>query len=150
MKKPEYLVSACLAGFPCRYNGTPFPVENIIQLVKSGDAIPFCPEQLGGLPTPRSQCEICVSGDSKKVLTIEGFDCTEQFLKGAEASLELAEKSGIKKAVLKSRSPSCGYGEIYDGTFSGAKTEGNGITADLLIKNGITIYTELTFNNDKN
>ena len=150
MKKPEYLVSACLAGYPCRYDGTPFPVEKIIELVESGDAIPFCPEQLGGLPTPRSQCEISVIGGSKKVLTIEGFDCTEHFLKGAEASLELAEKSGIKKAVLKSRSPSCGYSEIYDGTFSGAKKEGNGIAADLLIRNGITIYTELTFNNDKN
>jgi uncharacterized protein YbbK (DUF523 family) len=148
MNKPQYLVSACLAGIPCRYNGTPFPVEEIMHLVESGDAIPFCPEQLGGLPTPRSQCEISDDSGEKKVLTIEGLDCTEQFVKGAKASIELAEKTGIKKAVLKSRSPSCGYGEIYDGTFSGNKKEGNGITAELFIKHGIKVYTELTFIKD--
>lgn len=119
-----------------------------MHLVESGDAIPFCPEQLGGLPTPRSQCEISDVSGEKKVLTIEGLDCTEQFVKGAKASIELAEKTGIKKAVLKSRSPSCGYGEIYDGTFSGNKKEGNGITAEFFIKHGIKVYTELTFIKD--
>lgn len=149
MKKPEYLVSACLAGFPCRYDGTPFPVRKIIQLVEEGDAIPFCPEQLGGLPTPRSQCEIRSNNGEKTVVSIDGSDCTKEYISGAEASLELAEKSGIKNAILKSRSPSCGFGIIYDGTFSGTRIEGNGITAELFYKNGITVYTELTFIDDK-
>lgn len=145
MKKPEYIVSSCLAGFPCRYNGTPFTVEVVQNLVQSGDAIPVCPEQLGGLPTPRSQCEIIEENGRKKVVSIDGSDCTDQFIKGAEATLEIAVKHGIKKAILKSRSPSCGFGEIYDGTFTGHKTEGNGITADLLLKQCLTVFTELTF-----
>lgn len=145
MKKPEYLVSACLAGYPCRYDGTPFPVEEITHLVKEGGAIIACPEQLGGLPTPRSQCEILKTESGQKVVSIEGSDLTEEYTRGAEAALEIAVKNGIKKAILKSRSPSCGFGEIYDGTFAGNKIKGNGLTAELLFKNGITIYTELTF-----
>jgi uncharacterized protein YbbK (DUF523 family) len=148
MKKPEYLVSACLAGYPCRYDGTPFPVDEIIQLVKAGNAIPFCPEQSGGLPTPRSQCEIRIINGKKKVISIGGYDFTADFIRGAELSLDLAEKHNIKKAILKSRSPSCGIDEIYDGTFTGVKTKGNGITADLFIRHGITVYTELTFKKD--
>lgn len=145
MKKPRYLVSACLAGCPCRYDGTSYPVEEIILLAESGEALPFCPEGLGGLPTPRSKCEIREADGVKSVFTVDGSDCTGSFVKGAELSLELAVNYGIKEAILKSRSPSCGYGEIYDGTFSGRKKEGNGFTAELFIKHGITIYTELTF-----
>jgi uncharacterized protein YbbK (DUF523 family) len=78
-------------------------------------------------------------------VSIEGSDLTEEYTRGAEAALEIALKNGIKKAILKSRSPSCGFGEIYDGTFTGNKIKGNGLTAELLFKNGITIYTELTF-----
>ena len=145
--KNKIMVSACLAGCSCRYNGTPFPVEEIIHLVETGYAIPFCPEQLGGLPTPRSQCEILETDEGISIIGIDGSDYTSEFKKGAEASLALAEKYKIKKAIMKSRSPSCGFGEIYDGTFSGCKKKGNGITAGLFIKHGITIYTELTFKN---
>lgn len=145
MKKPRYLVSACLAGCPCRYDGKSSPVKEIMQIVQSGEAITFCPEALGGLPTPRRRCEIREADSVKSVFTVDGSDCTGSFVRGAELSLELAVNYGIKEAILKSRSPSCGYGEIYDGTFSGVKIKGNGITADLFIKHGIKIYTELTF-----
>jgi len=150
MTKPEYVVSACLAGFPCRYDGTAYTVDYIKKLVEEGIAVPVCPEQLGGLPTPRTQCEIQETDGQKAVKGIDGFDYTEQFIAGAQTSLYITEKQGIKKAILKERSPSCGYGEIYDGTFSGKKIKGNGITAELLIKQGITVYTEITFNKNTN
>ena len=121
MQRPVYLVSACLAGIRCRYDGKSSPVEKIMQLVQSGEAIPFCPEVLGGLPTPRHRCEIRETDDYRKVISEDGTDCTKEFIKGAELSLELAELHGIRRALLKSKSPSCGCGEIYDGTFSGAK-----------------------------
>lgn len=142
MNKPEFLVSACLAGCKCRYDGSSFPVDRVLELVNSGRAIPFCPEDIGGLKTPRDPCEILVTGGTLKVLGISGADYTREFMTGAELSLKLARESGIKKAILKSRSPSCGCGEIYDGTFSGKKIKGNGITADLFIKNGIRVYTD--------
>lgn len=144
-KKPEYIVSACLAGYNCRYDGTSFTVEKVKLLVESGEGIPVCPEQMVGLPAPRGQCEIVSSGETVKVLSINGEDYTEEFFKGANLTLQLAETRGIKKAILKSRSPSCGCGEIYDGTFSGRRIEGNGITAELLLKNGIKVYNESYF-----
>lgn len=145
MQRPVYLVSACLAGIRCRYDGKSSQVEEIVRLVESGEAITFCPEVLGGLPTPRMRCEIRETGGNRRVISEDDTDCTKEFIKGGELSLELAESHGIKKAVLKSKSPSCGYGEIYDGTFSGVKIKGNGITADLFIKSGIEVFTESDF-----
>lgn len=133
-----YLVSACLAGVPCRYDGKSREVQQVIELVNRGEAVPVCPEQLGGLTTPRASCEIC----NNKVMNKEGRDCTAEFELGAERTLAIAKALGITKAILKANSPSCGCGKIYDGTFSGTLIDGNGRTAEMLIKHGIKVYTE--------
>ena len=132
------IVSACLAGFPCRYDGKKAINTAVQQLVKEGQAIPVCPEQLGGLPTPRSPAEM----KAGKVINSDGNDVTEAFEKGAAVVLEIAKQYGCTDALLKARSPSCGKGRIYDGSFSGILIEGNGKTADLLMRNGITVTTE--------
>jgi uncharacterized protein YbbK (DUF523 family) len=138
-----YIVSACLAGINCKYNGGNNLNNEILKLVKEGKAILVCPEQLGGLPTPRLPSEIIFSEkDNLKVIDIEGKDVTEKFIKGANETLKIAKDVKAKAAILKSRSPSCGYGYIYDGTFSGKLKKGNGVTADLLKKHGIKVYTE--------
>lgn len=138
-----YLVSACLAGENCRYDGKNSRNEAIVELVREGRAIPVCPEQLGGLPTPRIPCEIVRSEDGIiRVINKEGKDCTREFLSGAEKTLALAKARGVKKAILKARSPSCGCGQIYDGTFSGKLVRGSGITAQLLMDHGIEVCTE--------
>jgi len=109
-----------------------------------------CPEQLGGCPTPRDPCEIA-GGDGGDVLdgrcaviSWTGADMTEKFIKGAYETLKIAKACGAKKAILKARSPSCGAGRIYDGTFSGKTIPGNGVAAELLIRNGIEVYSEET------
>lgn len=132
------IVSACLAGFPCRYDGKKAINTAVQQLVKEGKAIPVCPEQLGGLPTPRLPAEM----KAGKVINSGGNDVTEAFEKGAAVVLEIAKQYGCTDALLKARSPSCGKGRIYDGSFSGILIEGNGKTADLLMRNGITVTTE--------
>ena len=132
------IVSACLAGFPCRYDGKKAINTAVQQLVKEGKAIPVCPEQLGGLPTPRLPAEM----KAGKVINSDGNDVTEVFEKGAAVVLEIAKQYGCTDALLKARSPSCGKGRIYDGSFSGILIEGNGKTADLLMRNGITVTTE--------
>lgn len=132
------LVSACLVGVNCKYNGGNNYNEKIMELVKNGEAILVCPEQLGGLTTPRNPSEI----SNGKVIMNNGHDVTSNFNRGAKEVLELAKRLNIKKAILKSKSPSCGHGLIYDGTFSGKKIIGNGITAQLLIDNGIEVITE--------
>lgn len=138
-----YLVSACLAGINCRYNGGDTKNAEIEELVRCGKAIAICPELIAGLDTPRASCEIIVADDgSKKVVSKEGKDFTEVFRDGAQKTLEIVQVIGITTAILKSRSPSCGYGQVYDGMFSRNLREGNGFTADLLMKNGIEIYTE--------
>ena len=129
------IVSACLAGFPCRYDGKSRPCAEVVELVKAGKAIPVCPEQLGGLPTPRPPCEIL----SGQVVDRNGTDRTECFQKGAQAVLALAQTYGAKQALLQNRSPSCGTGWIYDGTFSKTLIAGDGITARLLQENGIQV-----------
>lgn len=130
------LVSACLAGCPCRYDGKDNGREDIIALVKEGKAIPLCPEQLGGLCTPRLPCERVEDG---RVLCWDGSDKTENFRRGAEAVLTLCQTYGVETAILKARSPSCGAGVIYDGTFSGVLREGNGLCAQLLKEHGIEV-----------
>lgn len=131
------LVSACLAGFRCRYDAKTCPDEAIVALVKAGKAIPVCPEQFGGLPCPRVPAER--TADGMRVLTRDGVDVTDAFRRGAEETLRIAKLYGCEHAVLKARSPSCGCGTIYDGTFSGTLREGNGVTVDLLLKSGMTV-----------
>ena len=141
-----YLVSACLAGVCCRYDGKSNENEKVIKLVNEGKAIAVCPEQLGGLSTPRTPCEISAE-DNNKVISKNGKDCTEYFQCGAKRVLEIAKELGIKKAILKAKSPSCGYGRVYDGTFSGKLIQGNGITTELLLKNDIEVITENDLDN---
>ncbi|MBU0530115.1 MAG: DUF523 domain-containing protein [Nanoarchaeota archaeon] len=132
------LVSACLAGINCKYNGSSKPKEKIIEMVKNGEAIPVCPEQLGGLTTPRETAE----QKNERVFTKDGKDVTTEFVKGANEGLKIAILAGCKEAILKARSPSCGSGKVYDGSFSGKLIDGDGVFAALLKKNGIRILTE--------
>ena len=141
-------VSACLLGQRCRYNGEATPCEAIIERAKAEDAIPLCPECLGGLPVPRLPSEI-QGGDGDdvldgraKVVDKQGRDVTSAFIKGAEEALALCREAGVKEAVLKARSPSCGVGIIYDGSFSGQCIEGLGVTAALFKRHGIVLSTE--------
>ena len=136
------LVSGCLAGINCKYNGGNNYNEKVFKLVKDGEALPVCAEQLGGLTTPRAPAEIKYIDGKRYVFNVEGNDVTEQFEKGAKEILDLAKKLNITKAILKSRSPSCGKGNVYDGTFSGKLIDGNGILAELLMENGIEVITE--------
>ena len=131
------IVSACLAGYRCRYDGKIVPDEEIVALVKRGEAIPVCPEMMGGLPCPRVPSER--TADGSHVVTREGSDVTEAFRIGAEETLRMAHLYGCDKAILKAKSPSCGCGRIYDGSFSGTLKEGFGVTAELLLENGITV-----------
>lgn len=143
------LVSACLCGINCKYNGGNNLDERVLQLIKEGKAVPVCPEQLGGQATPRFAHEI-VNGDGAGVLDgtckVMGKDpsddVTKEFVRGAEETLKIAKDMDIHIAILKARSPSCGSNTIYDGTFSGSKREGNGVTAELLKRNNIKIYSE--------
>ena len=134
----KILVSACLLGVPCRYDGCSVPCEKALELVKTAQAVPVCPEILGGLPTPRVPAERV--GD--RVLNREGADVTEAYRRGAEQALYLCRLFGCKTAVLKSRSPSCGCREIYDGTFTGHRVPGMGMTAQLLSQAGVRVLTE--------
>ncbi|MBR2704884.1 MAG: DUF523 domain-containing protein [Clostridia bacterium] len=134
------LVSGCLVGLNCKYSGGNNYDERILNLVKEGKAIPICPEQLGGLKTPRNPAEIQEKDGKRKVITCEGEDVTKEYFRGAEEVFNIAKKLNVKEVILQPRSPSCGKGTIYDGTFSKTKIEGNGIAADLLIKNGIKVY----------
>ncbi|MBQ6866768.1 MAG: DUF523 domain-containing protein [Clostridia bacterium] len=129
------IVSACLAGFPCRYDGKARPCAQVVELVRAGKAIPVCPEQLGGLPTPRTSCEI----REGRVVDADGRDRTEAFQRGAKAVLRIAQTYGATEALLQSRSPSCGSGWIYDGSFTKTLTAGDGVTARLLKENGIQV-----------
>ena len=141
MKKEALLVSACLLGEKCRYDGGGKYCTGVVRLAERYEFVPVCPEVLGGMPTPRPPSEIL--GD--RVLAIDGRDVTAQFRLGAERSLALARKAGAVKALLKSGSPSCGRGLVHDGLFSGKLVPGNGVTAALLEANGIAVYTELDF-----
>lgn len=142
------VVSACLAGVNCKYNGGNSCNLSVKELVSSGKAIPVCPEQLGGSPTPRIAAEIRggtgadVLDGKCKVFRKDGKDVTGEFIKGAYEVLTIVKLVGAKKAVLKSKSPSCGYGKIYDGSFKGQLIGGNGVTAELLLRNGIVILDE--------
>ena len=133
----KILISACLLGACCRYDGASKPHPLAAALAARHTLVPVCPEQLGGLPTPRPPAERRDSG----VVTRSG-DVTEQYRRGAEETLKLCNLLGCKAAVLKERSPSCGHGQVYDGTFSGTLTAGDGVTAELLAAHGIPVYGE--------
>ncbi|QGY39851.1 DUF523 domain-containing protein [Pseudodesulfovibrio cashew] len=137
MEKP-IIVSACLAGVFCRYNGETESLHAVERLLREGRAIPFCPEVFGGLPTPRPPCEI----RDGRVVDSEGNDRTEEFRRGAEEGLRLARLAGCNEAILKARSPSCGTGTVYDGTFTSTRVPGNGFFAALLLENGFRVRTE--------
>ena len=133
------LISACLLGTKCQYNGENDFTKELLEFLKNkGEFIAVCPEVLGGLSIPRDGAEII--GD--KVKTVNGKDVTKEFLNGAEKVLKIAKENNIDLAILKAKSPSCGVDTIYDGTFSRKLIEGDGITAALLRKNGIKVMTE--------
>ena len=142
------LVSACLAGCECRFDGTSNLVGTVADLAERGAAVLVCPEEEGGLPTPRPPAEI-VGGDGHDVLagrarvvTRQGADVTDAYVAGARRALATAQDAGVRKAILKSRSPSCGRGQIYDGSFSRTSQAGDGVTAALLKQHGIEVVTE--------
>jgi len=135
------LVSACLVGINCKYSGGNNYNQKIFNLVKEGKAIPICPEQLGGLKTPRKPAEIKNIDGKRYVINNEGEDVTENFERGAIEVLNLAQNLNIKTAILQPRSPSCGVNKIYSGNFDGKLTDGNGILAELLIQNGVKVFT---------
>ncbi len=132
------ICSACLLGIDCRHDGKTKPNKKVLELAKTETLIPVCPEQLGGLSTPRPATEI--SDDS--IITKDGQDISDSFHRGAHETLKIAKLFNIKKAILKTRSPSCGCGKIYDGTFKKRLIKGDGITTKLLKENNIKIITE--------
>ena len=134
----KLLVSACLLGTPCRYDGKSKADGRIQALAGKYEFIPVCPEQLGGLPTPRVPSERQV----ERVVTADGRDVTAEYRRGAEAALALCLQNGCKAAVLKEKSPSCGCGQIYDGTFSRRLIAGDGVTAELFKAHGIFVCGE--------
>ena len=136
--KEKILVSACLLGVDCKYSGGNNYNEKVLEYIKDKEVIPVCPEILGGLSTPRPPSERIDS----KVINNQSIDVTKEYTKGAEQALLLTKLFNVKKALLKAKSPSCGKGKIYDGTFSGVLIEGNGVTTELLELNGITVITE--------
>lgn len=138
MSKPRMLISACLLGVNCRYNGTGGELERLDELMGLAELIPVCPEILGGLPTPRPPAE----RQGGRVVNCEGGDVTDAYLKGARESLRLAQTFGAKIALMKERSPSCGAGEIYDGTFTHTRIPGDGTASALLKAHGIDVYGE--------
>ncbi len=136
--KEKLLISACLLGLPCRYDGESRRSVSIDELSEKYELIPFCPEIYGGLCTPRTPSERV--GD--RVVMRDGTDVTENYLRGAHGAVMLCRALGCSLALLKARSPSCGVGEIYDGSFGGILTEGNGVTAEHLINAGVAVVSE--------
>lgn len=137
----KLLVSACMLGISCRYDGKSKRVlnENVLaRLSQKYELVPFCPEIYGGLPTPRTPSEIV----SNEVYMKDGTNVTENYKRGACEALRLCDTFGIKKALLKERSPSCGKGQIYDGSFQGKLISGNGVTTELLLSAGILVFGE--------
>jgi len=141
------ICSACLLGIECNYRGGSNLNSRILKLLDKNILIPVCPEQLGGLPTPRENAEIVGDGymvlDGRgKVITCSGKDVTQYFVKGAKETLRIVKLYGIDSAILKQCSPSCGNGKIYDGTFSERLVSGDGVTTALLKRNGVKVFSE--------
>jgi uncharacterized protein YbbK (DUF523 family) len=135
------MISACLIGTKCRYDGKSSKNLQLLELLKGFILVPFCPEQLGGLSIPRPKAEI----KEGRVINEFGEDVTDYFLKGAKESLKIARRILPDIIILKSRSPSCGKGKIYDGNFSGKLIEGSGITCSILIENGFRVLSDEEF-----
>lgn len=134
------LVSRCLLGEPCRYDGRSRPLARLEELRRAGHRlVPVCPEVLGGLPVPRPPAEIQPDG---RVCCADGRDVTAAYRLGAERALELARAEGCQAALLKEKSPSCGFGQVYDGTFSRTLAGGSGVAARLLAEHGLPVYGE--------
>ena len=147
---PRVLVSACLLGQPVRYDGRDSGHPDLLQRGQAeGRVVPLCPEVAGGLPTPRPPAEIpggqgaAVLDGQAQVVTVTGLDVSEAFLAGARQALALVREHGIRVAVLKAGSPSCGNRLTYDGTFSGVKVPGEGVTTALLRREGVLVFSEL-------
>lgn len=136
--KEKLLISACLLGLPCRYDGEGRRSVSVDELSEKYELIPYCPEIYGGLPTPRTPSERV--GD--RVVMRDGSDVTENYRRGALGAVALCRSLGCRLALLKARSPSCGVGEIYDGSFGAKLTVGNGVTAEHLIDAGVSVFTE--------
>ena len=136
--KKKVLVSACLLGEKCRYDGRAKPNQAVIDVLSAYDCVPVCPEVMGGLPTPRKPSEI----QGERVMMSDGTDVTNEYKKGALIALELAKKNGCEVAVLKARSPSCGKGYVYDGTYTKTLVKGNGVCAQLLLESNIDVIDE--------
>jgi uncharacterized protein YbbK (DUF523 family) len=146
------LVSACLLGIDCRYDGQSNPDARLCALAAEGRAVPICPEVSGGLPTPRAPAEIeaadagldgkAVLEGRTRVVASDGTDVTDQFIAGAKAALALAQRLGTRQAILQSNSPSCGVGQIHEGRFASTLVPGVGVTAALLRQAGIKVHTE--------
>lgn len=141
-RRPRVLISTCLLGIPCRYDGQSKACADVAALMQLAELVPVCPEQLGGLPTPRLPSER--RGDA--VVARDGRDVTEAFRLGAACACRLAERFQARYAVLKARSPSCGSGEIYDGSFSGRRVPGSGVAAEALEAMGVAVYSEHRMN----
>jgi uncharacterized protein YbbK (DUF523 family) len=131
------LISACLAGEKCRYDGRDKAKTDLVELVEMGQAIALCPEELGGMPTPREPAE----RHGEQVLNGKGRDVTKSFIDGARIAWDLVKEETIEKAILKTNSPMCGCGVIYDGSFSGSKVKGDGVFTELLKEKNIPIET---------
>ena len=144
----KILISGCLLGLNCKYNGGNNLNEDCVALKEKHTLIPICPEQLGGLATPRAASEIIngtgedVLSGTARVMDMAGVDETQGFIRGAEETLKIFKMLDCDIAVLKGRSPSCGCGRIYDGTFLGSLKDGNGVAAELLLRNGIEVLNE--------
>lgn len=142
------IISACLCGIDCKYNGENNRHPLFVQLYKKGEVLPVCPEQLGELPTPRPASEIQNgSGEevllgSKKVMTKDGQDVTTSFIAGAKRTLELIKPYPVDLVIFKSRSPSCGVGKVYDGSFSGNLRPGDGVATAFLKENGYKVVSD--------
>ncbi len=134
----KLLVSACLLGCACRYDGASKPNELVMALSERYELIPICPECAGGLTTPRPPAEQV----GARVVTCEGRDVTAEYRAGAEAAVRLARETGARLAVLKARSPACGHGAVYDGSFTRTLRPGEGIAAAALLAAGVSVYTE--------
>ena len=143
----KVVISACLLGVRCRYDGGASRNEAAIKQSEMDELIPVCPEEAGGLSTPRPPAEIVggngddVLNGKAKVVTVDGTDVTDAYLKGAHHTLQVAQSHGATQVILKARSPSCGCGAIYDGTFSGTLTSGDGVTTALLKRHGIIVVS---------
>lgn len=139
------LVSACLLGLECRYDGSDNKDDGVVDFLKDKAYMPVCPEQMGGLTTPREPAEITHEGDIQKVYAKDGTDVTAAFEKGAQETLKLKMLTGAEYAILKATSPSCGSRHIYDGSFSKKLLKGEGLTAEVLRNHGVCIFNEKNY-----